>query len=50
MKPEPVESGHMICHGTGLEVVGLSWTSFQITDQRGNNLPHIQAYTLYLLC
>lgn len=50
MKPDPFESGHMICHGTGLEVLGLSWASFQIKDQRGNNLHHIWAYAHFISC
>lgn len=45
MKPDLFESGHMICHGSGQKVLGLSWTSFQITHHRGNNLHHIQAHT-----
>lgn len=49
MKPDPFESGHMICHGTGQEVLGLSWTSFQITHHRANNLHHIQAHTPYFI-
>lgn len=44
MKPDLFESGHMICHGTGQEVLGLSWTSSQITHQRGNNLHHIETH------
>lgn len=47
MKPDLFESGHMICHGTGQEVLGLSWTSSQITHQRGNNLHHIDTFALF---